>query len=63
LLAHDRDTVAEPGEIRMVGDWAVFRWGFRRAVGAGYQVVRGCDVFEFHDGLIVRKDSYRKTTP
>src|SRR3954471_10438493 len=63
LLTHDRDSVSEPGEIRVVGDWAVMTWGFRRAAGAGGQLVRGCDLFEFRDGLIVRKDSYRKTTP
>src|SRR4051812_15671823 len=62
LLAHDNDGVSVPGEIRMVGDWAVFTWGFRRKGGDG-QLVRGCDLFEFRDGLIVRKDSFRKTTP
>jgi hypothetical protein len=41
----------------------VMTWGFRRAAGAGGQLVRGCDLFEFRDGLIVRKDSFRKTTP
>jgi ketosteroid isomerase-like protein len=61
LLAHDRDGVSEPGEMRVVGDWAVFTWGFRRTVGSAQQVVRGCDLFEFRDGLIVRKDSFRKT--
>jgi hypothetical protein len=63
LLTHDRDSVSESGEVRFVGDWAVMTWGFRRAAGAGGQLVRGCDLFEFRDGLIVRKDSYRKTTP
>jgi ketosteroid isomerase-like protein len=63
LLTHDRDSVSEPGEIRFVGDWAVMTWGFRRAAAAGGQLIRGCDLFEFRDGLIVRKDSYRKTTP
>src|SRR3954471_3046259 len=60
LLAHDRAGTSEPGEIRILGDWAVFKWGFRLATGA---LVRGCDLFEFRDGLIIRKDSYRKTTP
>ena len=61
LLSHDRGSVSEPGEIRIVGDWAVFTWGFRRTVGDSQQLVRGCDLFEFRDGLIVRKDSFRKT--
>ena len=62
LLAHDSDGVSEPGEIRTIGDWAVFTWGFRKPAGDGYQVVRGCDLFQFRDGLVIRKDSYRKTT-
>lgn len=61
LLAHDRDSVSEPGEIRVVGDWAVFKWGFRSSSG-DRRLVRGCDLFEFRNGLIVGKDSYRKTT-
>src|SRR3954463_14510241 len=44
LLAHDQDSVSEPGEMRVVGDWAVFTWGFRRTVGGASQVVRGCDL-------------------
>ena len=59
LLAHDSDSVSEPGEMRVVGDWAVFTWGFRPKAGGA--VVRGCDLFELRNGLIVRKDSFRKT--
>jgi ketosteroid isomerase-like protein len=62
LLAHDSDCVSEPGEMRIVGDWGVFTWGFRRPSAVGGQLVRGCDLFQFRDGLVVRKDSYRKTT-
>src|SRR3954467_15592823 len=42
LLAFDSDGVAEPGEIRMAGDWAVHTWGFRKpARDGGHTVVRG----------------------
>jgi ketosteroid isomerase-like protein len=62
LLAHDSDGVAEPGDMRAADNWVVSTWGFRkkRADGRSF-VVRGCDVFELRDGLIVRKDSFRKT--
>lgn len=63
LLAHDKGSVSEPGTMRIVDDWAVFTWGFRRKVGDRDQVIRGCDLFEFRDGLITKKDSYRKTVP
>jgi len=62
LLAHDSDGVAEPGEIRPAGDWVVSTWGYRKPAPAGGQtLVRGCDVFVFRDGLIVRKDAFRKS--
>ena len=63
LLAHDNESVSEPGEMRIVGDWGVFTWGFRRSPKDGGQLIRGVDLFEFRDGLIIRKDSFRKTTP
>ena len=62
LLAHDSDGVAEPGEIRLAGDWVVSTWGFRKGGPDGQTtLVRGCDLFVFRDGLIVRKDAFRKT--
>ena len=62
LLAHDSDGVAEPGEIRLAGDSVIFTWGFRK-VGpdGGETLVRGCDIFVYRDGLIIRKDSFRKS--
>ena len=62
LLGHDRGSVSEPGEIRVLGDWAAFTWGFRRPPEAGGALIRGCDLFQFRDGLVIRKDSFRKTT-
>jgi ketosteroid isomerase-like protein len=63
LLAHDSDGVAEPGEMRSDGDWVVSTWGYRMRTPDGRQVlVRGCDLFVLRDGLIVRKDAFRKTS-
>lgn len=62
LLSHDSDGIAEPGEMRSAGNWVVSTWGFRKKRPDGQPfVVRGCDVFTLRDGLIVRKDSFRKT--
>ena len=64
MLAHDSDSVAEPGDVYTFGDWAVSTWGFRHRDPDGKSVlVRGCDVWLFRGRLIVRKDSYRKTFP
>ena len=62
LLAHDSDGVAEPGEMRVADDWVISTWGFRKRRPDGEPfLVRGCDVFVLRDGLIVRKDAFRKT--
>jgi ketosteroid isomerase-like protein len=61
LLAHDSDGVAEPGEMKAADDWVVSTWGFRKTRPDGSaMLVRGCDIFVLRDGLIVRKDSFRK---
>jgi len=63
LLAHDDDGVAEPGEIRpATDDRVVSTWGYRKRGPDGRQIlVRGCDIFVFRDGMIIRKDAFRKT--
>lgn len=62
LLAHDSNGVGEAGEIRVAGDSVVSTWGFRKVGPDGRQtLVRGCDIFVFRDGLIIRKDSFRKS--
>lgn len=62
LLAHDSDGVAEPGEMRSAADWVVSTWGYRKRRPDGeHHVVRGCDLFVLRNGLIVRKDAFRKT--
>jgi ketosteroid isomerase-like protein len=62
LLAHDSDGTSEPGEMRAAGDWVVSTLGIRKTGTDGRSIlVRGCDIFSIHGGLIVRKDSFRKT--
>lgn len=62
LLAHDSDGVSESGEMWNVGDLVVSTWAFRKTTsGGGLIRVRGCDIFSLRDGLIVSKDSFRKT--
>ena len=63
LLAHDSDGVAEPGEMRSAADWVVSTWGYRKTAPDGRRIlVRGCDVFILRDGLIIRKDAFRKSS-
>jgi len=60
-------TVGKPtpridGPFKTTGNWVVSTWGFRKRRADGQEfVVRGCDVFVFRGGLIVRKDAFRKT--
>lgn len=43
------------------GDRAVSQWTLTGATKEGKKIrVRGCDLLQFRDGKIVRKDSYRK---
>jgi ketosteroid isomerase-like protein len=43
------------------GERGVSEWLLTGTTAAGEQIaVRGCDLWEFHDGRVVRKDSYWK---
>lgn len=43
------------------GDYGVSEWTLTGTTVAGARIeVRGCDLWEFRDGLVVRKDSYWK---
>ena len=64
LLAHDSDGVAEPGELIVAGDRVITTWGFRKpGPGGSTTLVRGCDIFTLREGMITRKDSFRKSYP
>jgi hypothetical protein len=43
------------------GDLAVVTWTYATPNGDGGKTVRGCDVFTFRGGLILKKDAFRKT--
>jgi ketosteroid isomerase-like protein len=46
----------------LCGNRGVSEWLLTGTTTAGERIaVRGCDLWEFHDDLIVRKDSYWKT--
>ena len=61
LLAHDDDGVGEPGEMWSFDDKVVSTWGFRKTGKDGQPVlIRGIDVFTLRDGLIAKKDAFRK---
>jgi len=48
----------------VVGDVAMMEWSLdRRAPDGTTTTVKGVDVYEFRDGLISLKDSYRKCLP
>ena len=45
----------------VLGDHAVSRWTLTGTTKDGRKItVRGCDLLEFRDGKIIRKDSYWK---
>lgn len=45
----------------LAGDRGVSEWRLTGTTTSGTRIdVRGCDLFEFHDGKIVRKDSFWK---
>ena len=62
MLAYDESDNL-PGQLVMVDQSrALVLWAVRHATADGGQVViRGCDVFEVQDGLIRRKDAFRKS--
>ena len=45
----------------VAGDRGVSQWTITGTTPAGAPIeVRGCDLFTFHDGKVLRKDSYWK---
>jgi ketosteroid isomerase-like protein len=64
MLAHDDGGEAK-GRLVMADEVrALMLWSVSHATPTGAVVdVRGCDVFELRDGLIHRKDAFRKSFP
>jgi ketosteroid isomerase-like protein len=62
MLAYDAGGQPGPGSVRVFGNVGIAEWSYihRRDDGSDYGV-RGCDIMEFRDGKISRKDAFRKT--
>ena len=61
MLAYDRGRERHAGTVVVAGDTGFAEWSFSEATtGGGRRLIRGCDLFQFRDGQISRKDAYRK---
>jgi ketosteroid isomerase-like protein len=61
MLTFDQSDPAA-GQVVMVDETrALVMWTVHQKATGGTVAVRGCDVFEVHDGLIRRKDAFRKS--
>lgn len=62
LIAHDRPSTVRLNPVQAGPDLVYCHWTFSApGPGGGEREIRGIDVFSFRDGLIVKKDAYRKT--
>jgi ketosteroid isomerase-like protein len=62
MLDYDRDGDSEGHLVTIDGARALVLWTIRRRGPSGaITSVRGCDIFEVRDGLIRRKDAFRKS--
>jgi ketosteroid isomerase-like protein len=61
MLAYDRGRERQEGTAVVAGDRGFAEWSFTETTtDGGRRMIRGCDLFEFRDGRISRKDAYRK---
>jgi rhodanese-related sulfurtransferase/ketosteroid isomerase-like protein len=61
MLAYDRGRGRQEGTVVVAGDSGFAEWSFTETTtDGGRRMIRGCDLFEFRDGRISRKDAYRK---
>lgn len=61
MLAYDRGRERHGGTVVLAGDRGFAEWSFTETTtDGGGRIIRGCDLFEFRDGRIRRKDAYRK---
>jgi rhodanese-related sulfurtransferase/ketosteroid isomerase-like protein len=61
MLAYDRGREWQAGTVVVAGDRGFAEWSFTETTtDGGRRLIRGCDLFEFRDGRISRKDAYRK---
>jgi rhodanese-related sulfurtransferase/ketosteroid isomerase-like protein len=61
MLACDRGRERHEGTVVVAGDRGFAEWSLTETTtDGGRRMTRGCDLFEFRDGRISRKDAYRK---
>jgi taurine dehydrogenase small subunit len=60
MFAHDAGSVAEVSNVFVTDACAAWEWTYRWADSSGMPEERGCDLFEFREGLISRKNAFRK---
>ena len=60
MFLYDRVVRSEVADLIVSGDRAAWRWIYHTTDGASDGIVEGCDLFELRDGLISKKDAYRK---
>jgi len=61
MLAYDRGRERHGATVVLTGDRGFAEWSFTETTtDGGGRIIRGCDLFEFRDGRISRKDAYRK---
>lgn len=61
VLAYDRGRERHDGTAFINGNVGVAEWSFHEMAPDGTgRLIRGCDIFEFADGKIRKKDAFRK---
>jgi ketosteroid isomerase-like protein len=61
MLAYDRGRERHGSTVVVAGDVGFAEWSLTEIrTDSGRRLVRGCDLFEFRDGRISKKDAYRK---
>lgn len=61
MLADDQGRERHAGTVGVAGERGFAEWSFTEpTTDGGRRLIRGCDLFQFRDGQIRRKDAYRK---
>jgi ketosteroid isomerase-like protein len=60
MLAYDRGRERQAGMVVVTGDMGFAKWSFTETTAGGGRLIRGCDLFQFRDDRISKKDAYRK---
>lgn len=60
MLAHDGDSKSHGGRCAVLGDLGIAEWSYVKDESGRLVETRGCDIFEFVEDKIHRKDAFRK---